>query len=271
MAAGVSRVVDEMAIGPSGLLTTSWDDGSPCDLRVGEMLTRHGISGTFYVPREAETGTMSPAQLRELARGFEIGAHTLGHAVLTQAAAERARQEIVGSKAWVEDQTGTPCRMFCPPRGRFARDHLAMVRQAGFIGLRSVELASLDYPRSRDGLLVMPTSVQAQPHRASDYIRNVIRRAALRNLWFYLLYGRGANWAAMAGNLLRCAMARGGVFHLWGHSWEIQEAGQWQRLDDVLRMMAACGRRMPSLTNEQVCALTAGMRRSQSRERCVSS
>jgi len=29
-------------------------------------------------------------------------------------------------------------------------------------------------------------------------------------------------------------MATGGVYHLWGHSWEIEERGEWERLERVL-------------------------------------
>jgi peptidoglycan-N-acetylglucosamine deacetylase len=239
---------------PSAFLTTSWDDGNPCDLRIAEMLVKHGVSGTFYVPRHAETGTVNVAQLRELSRDFEIGAHTLAHAVLTDAPAEQAWQEIAGSKSWIEDQTGAPCRMFCPPRGRFRRDHLRMVRQAGFIGLRSVELASLDFPKSQDGLLIMPTSVQVFPHRPGAYVRNLVKRTALRNLWVYVLHGQATNWAAMARNLLDLVAGRGGVFHLWGHSWEIQQEAQWQRLDDVLRLMASHAPQVRCLENGQLCA-----------------
>jgi peptidoglycan/xylan/chitin deacetylase (PgdA/CDA1 family) len=242
---------------PSAFLTTSWDDGNPCDLRIAEMLAKHGIPGTFYVPRQAETGTMNLAQLRELSRGFEIGAHTLGHVVLTDAPAEQAWQEIAGSKSWIEDQTGAACSMFCPPRGRYRRDHLRMVREAGFIGLRSVELASLHYPRRGEGLLIMPTSVQAFPHRRGAYLRNITKRGALRNFWLYVLNARAADWVAMARNLLGRVAARGGVFHLWGHSWEIRQEGQWQRLDDVLRLMACYAPPVLRLENGEICAAVA--------------
>ena len=61
---------------PQSFMTTSWDDAHPLDLRIAEMLARHNLSGTFYAPRSAETEVMPLADLRELSRGFEIGAHT---------------------------------------------------------------------------------------------------------------------------------------------------------------------------------------------------
>jgi len=31
-------------------VTTSWDDGSVIDLRLGALLTKYGMEGTFYIP-----------------------------------------------------------------------------------------------------------------------------------------------------------------------------------------------------------------------------
>ena len=33
-------------------------------------------------------------------------------------------------------------------------------------------------------------------------------------------------------------MVRGGVFHLWGHSWEIENHKDWQRLEAVLKYIS---------------------------------
>ena len=34
------------------------------------------------------------------------------------------------------------------------------------------------------------------------------------------------------------AMTEGGVYHLWGHSWEIEANGDWPRLRSLLRYIA---------------------------------
>src|SRR5213078_1137210 len=132
---------------PSTFFTTSWDDGHPNDLRVAEMLTRHKLRGTFYIPRHIGTGIMSDAQIRELAAGgFEIGAHTINHVFLDAVDDETAAAEIGDSKKWVTDVTGGACSMFCPPGGKFLPRHAPAVRQAGYAGVRTVEFMSLDFP-----------------------------------------------------------------------------------------------------------------------------
>jgi peptidoglycan/xylan/chitin deacetylase (PgdA/CDA1 family) len=78
---------------PEMCVTLSWDDGHPFDARIADMMLRHGLRGTFYISRIAERGTMSAAQIRELSQTFEVGAHTLGHIVLTRARDQQARRE----------------------------------------------------------------------------------------------------------------------------------------------------------------------------------
>lgn len=234
-------------------ITTSWDDGHPLDLRVAELLAKHRLSGTFYVPMSAVHGTMAAPQIRELSGSFEIGAHTLDHLTLSRANEDQAWRQIAGSKRWLEDSTGLPCPMFCPPEGKYSNRHLQMIQEAGYIGLRSVELASLACPRRKAGLMLMPTSVQAHPHDPLVFYRNAFKRAAFGNLWRYIVCGRSNDWPGLACALLRRVIRNGGVFHLWGHSWELQQTGQWQRLDEVLRMMSQFERRAALLTNGQIC------------------
>jgi peptidoglycan-N-acetylglucosamine deacetylase len=238
-------------------ITTSWDDGHPLDFRVAELLAKYGLRGTFYVPRTAETATMNTTQLRELSSSFEVGAHTLHHFDLTGVSEQQAGQEIRASKAWLEDCTGQPCSMFCPPKGKYTFQHLNCIRQAGYRGVRSVELLALDFPRPTAGLRVLPTTLQAHPHGVAAYARNVIKRLAFRNGWLYLAHGRSTDWSHLARALLCLAVERGGVFHLWGHSWEFEKNGQWHRLEEVLRFLSQFTSRAPALSNGQICALEA--------------
>lgn len=234
-------------------ITTSWDDGHPLDCRVAELLAKYGLPGTFYVPRTGEHGTMTTTQLRDLSSTFEIGAHTLHHVDLNFATDQQAWQEIAGSKSWLEDSTGKSCPMFCPPKGQFSRRHLNLIQKAGFKGVRSVELLSLSFPRPKAGLMVLPTTIQAHPHALVAYARNSIKRARFMNPWLYIVHGRSTDWVKLARSLLGQAIRHGGVFHLWGHSWELQKNGQWQRLEEVMRFMSEFTDQARRASNLQVC------------------
>jgi len=233
-------------------ITTSWDDGNPSDLRVAELLVKHGLQGTFYVPKVAKTGTMIAAQIRDLSSVFEMGAHTLHHVALTGLMKDEAWREISDSKSWLEDTIGRSCRMFCPPSGEFSREHVRMIQRAGFIGLRTTELGSLDHPRERTDFVLMPTTLQAYPHGLLAVARNAAKRFAFTNLWRLVANGRAADWPMLARCLLRRVLDEGGVFHLWGHSWEVGEADQWTRLEEVLQAMKEITASVPSLDNGEI-------------------
>jgi len=234
-------------------ITTSWDDGHPLDLRVADLLANHNLQGTFYVPMRTPKGNLTPAQVRELADAFEIGAHTLHHVFLTRTDDAEGEREIAQSKQWIEQTTGKPCDMFCPPGGKYTRGHLLVMERAGFVGFRSVELLSLALPRKRGGLWELSTTLQAYPHLPMSYARNALKRGALSNLSRFLLHGRGREWPQLAQAMLERVATRGGVFHLWGHSWEIERMNEWQRLENVLRLMSQYTRDVPCVTNGEVC------------------
>jgi len=89
-----------------------------------------GVSGRMQL-------MMTERQLRELAsHGMEIGAHCVTHPILARLPAEAARHEILSSKDRLEAILGTAVRTFAYPNGRpgtdYAREHVAMVREAGF-------------------------------------------------------------------------------------------------------------------------------------------
>jgi hypothetical protein len=76
-------------------------------------------------------------QVRQMhALGMVIGSHTMTHPNLPNAGLERARLEIVESKARLEAEIGAPVTMFSYPNGGaekyMTREVAAIVREAGF-------------------------------------------------------------------------------------------------------------------------------------------
>lgn len=204
---------------------------------------------------------MGDNSIRRLSDSFEIGGHTMDHTTLTSLPSAQANRQIHACKTWVEDVTGKACTMFCPPRGKYRKEHLSMVQAAGFDGVRTVEMFSIDPPRTATSrtcfsipstapelaarpdtsnrLAILPTTLQAHPHGRLAYLKNIARRFAARNLGLYLLAGAKPTWPSLAESLARRVMQHGGVFHLWGHSWEIEATHQWHELDSVLHMLSS--------------------------------
>jgi peptidoglycan/xylan/chitin deacetylase (PgdA/CDA1 family) len=86
--------------------------------------------------------------------GFEVGAHTMNHAILSRVSPEDAEAEIVGSRNAVVAGTGQCCPVFCYPNGK-AQDYDA---QAVDICKRHFQAAVTTEPGTprADALYEMP-------------------------------------------------------------------------------------------------------------------
>ncbi|HMD39644.1 MAG TPA: polysaccharide deacetylase family protein [Candidatus Acidoferrum sp.] len=246
------------------LVTTSWDDGHPLDLRLAELLEKYGIAATFYIPRKNGHAVLSEEQIVELSRRFEIGAHTLDHVYLDRVSDAQASEQLSGSRRWIEDVTGKSCRIFCFPAGKYRNHQLSLVSKAGFAAARTAELLSVQPPRREAGLFLVPTTVQVFPHRPYAYAKNALKRhkpAPL--LWSGALF-RSKDWTALARHLFSRALGERGVFHLWGHSWEIEQQSQWRTLEDLLAMVAEHRQELRFVTNGELCGCFASARETES-------
>ena len=200
---------------------------------------------------------MTACEIRQLSETFEIGAHTLNHVVLTEVSVETAENQIRGSKKQLEELTGRSCDSFCFPKGRFRRCHLDMVRGAGFRCARTVELLSTRFPVRRADIYMIPTTLQTTPHTRTVYLKNCAKRLALGNLGNFFLYAQSRNWTETARSMLQAVAQHGGVFHLWGHSWEIEEQQQWPQLESILRHMGELRATLPCVPNSKLTRLEA--------------
>ncbi|HLL67803.1 MAG TPA: polysaccharide deacetylase family protein [Micromonosporaceae bacterium] len=211
------------------VVTTSWDDGHVLDERLAAVLRRYQLPGTFYIaPRNLEfpvADRLDDHGISELAQQFEIGGHTLTHRRLPQLDLPTARAEIEDGKAHLERITRKPVHSFCYPRGEYRPEHVRLVAQAGFRFARTVRRLAL---RPGHRPLETPTTIHAYQHLRDVPIAGRVARWRPRRvirLW--------RNWDDLAVDMFDTALADGGVFHLWGHSWEIDRDQGWQRLERV--------------------------------------
>jgi peptidoglycan/xylan/chitin deacetylase (PgdA/CDA1 family) len=229
-------------------ITTSWDDGHPMDLKLAEILAKYGLPATFYVPMRNSREVMTQADVRGLSSVFEIGGHTVEHCDLRALSLPAARNEIRNCKTAIEQITSLPCRSFCFPKGRFCKAHLQQVSEAGFTLARTVELMSLDAPRRYRDLWLMPTTIQVVQAGFAAHFKNSIKRLRPANLVRYARV-RKPGWLATLEALLELANRDGGVIHLWGHSWEIEQNSDWQNLDLAFALLAQYKGRATFLSN----------------------
>jgi hypothetical protein len=213
----------------TAFVTTSWDDGHIYDFAVANLLDDYELPGTFYIaPHNCELPVRSRLRDRhvaELASRFEIGGHTLTHLRLTGLDDDQAAQEISAGKHHLENCIGRRITSFCYPGGEYAPAHRDMVRDAGFDLARTVERHRIDRPTSD---MEVPTTFHAYQHLRDGRAALRMARGDARLASRYFLH-----WDEWAMALFDQVVADGGVFHLWGHSWELTERHDWDRLERV--------------------------------------
>lgn len=221
--------------GPRRIVTTSWDDGHPSEVRVAEVLRRHGIAATMYVPSRCDRAVCDRAGLRRLLDlGCELGGHTLTHARLEALPEAEALRELVDGKAWLEDACGQEASSFAYTWGRGPRRVRELVRRAGFARARTTRGLRTDWGGDP---MCIPVTVQLYPHGRGVHLRHALKEGNWPGL---------ASWGGMglpAGPLDVLARAververHGGVVHLWGHGWEVEEQGLWSLLDQAAALL----------------------------------
>lgn len=221
------------------IVTTSWDDSCPQDLRVAELLRSRGLTGTFYAPLKGYRGTetLSGADLRGLCdSGFEIGAHSVSHLSLRHLRSKELNHEVTACKYQLQECLGREIKMFCYPNGFYNRDVVEAIRRAGYLGARTCHMLSID-PEMRN--FEMPTTIQAFPHSLSRYLRNLGRSGNIPLLWCYITkLSRFGNWVDLGKHLFDTMLEQGGIWHIYGHSWELEQLKLWRDLETMLDHVA---------------------------------
>jgi peptidoglycan/xylan/chitin deacetylase (PgdA/CDA1 family) len=211
------------------IVTTSWDDGHILDKKLALLLQKYNLKGTFYIsPKNSEfkkDDLLDNSEILALSKNFEIGAHTMTHPRLPYITKEEAKKEIEDSKVFLENIIGRPVTSFCYPRGEYLPFHKEMVKDAGFSLARTVRRFITD---TAFDPYELHTTIHAYRHYSD--ITKIAKHTRYNPITFLDYY---LNWDRFAISLFEKTKREGGVFHLWGHSWEIEKFGTWASLERV--------------------------------------
>jgi glycosyltransferase involved in cell wall biosynthesis/peptidoglycan/xylan/chitin deacetylase (PgdA/CDA1 family) len=214
-------------------VTTSWDDGHKLDIRLAALLHKYNLPATFYVsPNDREfahSDLLSNEEVKQLSNDFEIGAHTMTHPRLTKISDAEAYDEIADSKKYLEAIIGKKILSFCYPGGNYKSRHARLTANAGFVYARTVQRHINDL---RNSIFESGTSVNAYNHYQDLW--KIARFAHFNPLKTYYYF----KWENLAKAMFDHVQTTGGVFHLWGHSWEIDAHGDWDKLENVFRYIS---------------------------------
>ncbi|MDZ4228343.1 MAG: polysaccharide deacetylase family protein [Candidatus Levybacteria bacterium] len=188
---------------------SSWDDAHPFDEELADLLKKFNLPGTFYLPGNVGPEYPINASLvkKLVDQGFEIGGHTVSHPQdLKQLSVEQILKEISDNKQALETLSGQKVTKFCYPRGRYDDRVIRILKGLGFTYARTTEVLRL----TRENAFRTPTSIHVYQRKE---------------------YG-DHDWVEMANSMVELATrSMGGVFHIWGHSWELTKFNNWEKLE----------------------------------------
>jgi peptidoglycan/xylan/chitin deacetylase (PgdA/CDA1 family) len=190
-----------------------WDDGVTDDIRLIEILRRHGARATFNLnfgrhERERKSGgritKLALGELVEVYQDFQVANHTLTHPWLTRIAASEAVEEIRKGKDSLEQLFGREVPGFAYPFGDFNAEIMQLVSEVGHTYARTTVKRSPSFP-PEDAMAFHPDC-----HFLAE------------NFW----------------SLFEEAKAADRVFYFWGHSYEMATEEDWSRFEEKIARLS---------------------------------
>ncbi len=195
-----------------------WDDGVTTDVRVMDILRRHGAKATFNLNaglhkpervfgwkyKGTDVIRLGWDEMPEVYDGFTIANHSLSHPRLTELPAEEARREVVEGRERLQQHFGQPIEGFAYPFGNYNDAVKEIIREAGHVYARTVK--NVEQPMSaQDPMALHPCCHFQTPDFWSRYE------------------------AARAG----------GVFYFWGHSHQIVTDAMWDAFERTIERISS--------------------------------
>jgi hypothetical protein len=200
-------------------LTLSYDDGVEQDVRLIEIMKKHGLKGTFNLNSGLykdpgvtyEPGTihrrMSKAEVDHLytENGMEVAVHGLHHPFLEQLPVSQCLQEVMQDRANLEEQFGVLVRGMAYPFGTYNDQVVEILRMAGIVYSRTVvSTGRFEIPSD---WLRLPATCHHDDPRLMELAQDF---AEERNSFF----------------------GKPQLFYLWGHSYEFEAHDNWNVIEN---------------------------------------
>lgn len=201
--------------GKTKVLTLSYDDGSVHDIRLIEIMNKHGLKGTFninsgmYLPedavREKFNGKLklSEAQKLYIDSGHEVAVHALTHPFLEKLDTSEIIYEITEDRRSIESLYGKITRGMAYPYGRY-NDTVVDVLEKCHIAYARTTKSTYQFRFPDNWLLLHPTC-----HHNYENLGELIQK-------FVETPSRHRNAE---------------MFYLWGHSHEFDKDDNWDVIE----------------------------------------
>jgi peptidoglycan/xylan/chitin deacetylase (PgdA/CDA1 family) len=201
-------------------LTLSYDDGVEQDIRLIEIMNKHGLKGTFNLnsglyadegrvySKEEIHRRMTKKQITETFAdsGQEVAVHSLTHPFLEQLPFPMVVNEIIKDRENLEAQFGTIVRGMAYPFGTMNDDVIKALESCGIVYSRTV-ISTNDFRIPKDWMRLTATCHHKSPELqslAKKFVEDKIDRAPY-------------------------------LFYLWGHSYEFDANNNWGVIEEFAK------------------------------------
>lgn len=198
--------------GKKKALTLSYDDGVKQDIRLIEIMQKHGLKGTFninsglYAPEENLRGNrMTKEQVIALYTdsGMEVAAHGLNHLFMEQLPAHLCMAEVLKDRENLEEQFPGIIRGMAYPYGTYNDQVVECLKNAGIVYCRTVK-ATGGFGIPTDWLR-LETTCHHKDKRLMELAGKFVEGNVARTPW---------------------------LFYLWGHSYEFDNDNNWNVIEE---------------------------------------
>src|SRR5690606_7681890 len=198
-----------------------WDDGVNDDIRLIEILRKHGAKASFNLNpathgAERQGGhsekwnktiqRLARAELNSVYDGFTIANHSMTHPWPTRIPLEQWRSEVVDARKILQDWFQQPILGFVYPFGDYDDSTAEVVREAGHVYARTTKNVEPGFPPAD------PMKFHSDRHFLKE------------DFW------ERYDAVKAAG----CP-----VFYFWGHSYELCTEEQWTAFDAKIARISA--------------------------------
>ncbi len=193
-------------------LTLSYDDGTRFDVRLVELLTKHGIKATFNL-NSGLFGSGRRLSEQELLRlfcdsGMEIAVHGLEHPHCNRLPSAMAAYDILTDRVNLERIFGRIVRGSAYPFGAVSDGVVSILSSAGLVYCRTPgQSERFDVPT--DWMRLTPTC-----HHGNDRLPELCERF-----------------------LAPIPHKHPTLFFLWGHSYEFEDGDSWSIIEEFAEKM----------------------------------
>ncbi len=198
-----------------------WDDGVNDDIRLIEILRKHGAKASFNLNPathgdlrqggfsdrwDKQIDRLARSELSEVYEGFTIANHSMSHPWPTRIALDDWRSEVVDARKILQDWFQQAILGFVYPFGDCDLATADVVREAGHVYARTTKNVTPCLP------VADPMMFHADCH--------------FHNENFWDLYAKAKASEAE-------------VFYFWGHSYEICTEAEWAAFDEKIARISA--------------------------------